>query len=304
MNQNRPHLLQIFALCLISIYLSSCSSARKERMIIYYGEPWAQASINQVDGIFLVDTGASVTVIDQSVAGKAQLMALQQEEVRATTGMALLDIGWAKELQFAGKRHENRLVSVKDLSLFRAPGGRKQAGLIGSDFLSDYTVVFELPEGEISLRDKRSPIGRKLVPYAMYMRNGIPTVQIEFNDLRDVAWAHLDTGSGYSDERYVYLDVSEAVGYRMLGGRLDLPPDDIAPVISVAGEYDLPIYHYGPIKIMGKQFDEVRIVVHRHGEGLFSDENAILISGSVLLHFDRVEIDYPARSIWVREREL
>jgi len=281
--------------------IASCSGSNRARMVYYYGEPWAEASVNGNQGFYLVDTGASITVLDYHTARKAEVSAQWSETVVATTGEAVVQNGWADRVDFAGRSHRNRQVAIQDFTTFRAPGGRRQSGLIGSDFLLEYTVAFDRGRHMIELSTDPAPLQPGLTPHAMNLANGIPIVQVTFGTASEPVWAKLDTGSGYADERYVYIEVGSDVARRVLGPLLNGPPVEQATVVSLAGERTLNVYEYGPVRVFDKVLPVARIVVHGSGEGLFADPSRVLVSGTILNQFDRVEIDYPRRKVWTRQ---
>lgn len=285
----------------VLLLLSACLRRGPLPMTYYYGEPWTEASVNGRKGLYLIDTGASVSIIDSATADQLYIRREGLKEVAATTGMVTLERGWVETMRLGAVRHDDRLVSIQDLRAFRAPGGRKHAGLIGSDFLLPYTIAFDMEEARIDLSRQPGPLASGLRSEPMHLLGGIPAVEIRFPNHGFSRWGKIDTGSGYADERRVYLEMAEPLARRLLGPRLQTPPAETATVISLAGSRTLDIYDYGPVLLLGIEFPSVRIVVHKHGQGIFSTDRTVLISGSILNQFRRVEIDYPRRLVWLRD---
>lgn len=280
--------------------LAGCSGARGTQMIYQYGSPWTEASVNGVEGYFLIDTGASTTVLDTDMAERSGIQMDGSRRVTATTGEVTIGSGRANTITLAGFTHTDRAVSIQSLQYFDAPGGRRQAGLIGSDFLLDYTVAFDMEKARLYLAEAEAPLSGDMKPFNMELDTGTPTVEVFFGNDRLPAWGTFDTGSGYARERFVYVEVSQQRAEQLLGPRINSEPIEKATVVSLAGRQELPIHEYGPVRILGKSFPKVRLVVHSHGEGAFAERDAVLVSGSILNQFDRIEIDYPRRILWAR----
>lgn len=280
--------------------VTGCAGVPRSELVYFMGTPWATASVNGEEGMFLIDTGASMSVIDSQVARAAAAIAVGELDVVGTTGEVRVASGVAEELRFAGRTHRDRLVSIQDLASFRGPSGRPQFGLIGNDFFLEYNLVFDFEKNRVGLTTREAPVGGGLDPYQMLLSNGIPTVQVWFNGQRDPLWARIDTGNGYAEETHLYIDVSLPVAERLLGDRLKLPPTRTVTVVSVASTETLPVYDFTGVQILGQEIQNVRIVVHEHGRGTFSDPDGVLITGGLLRYFSRMELDFPRRTIWTK----
>lgn len=287
-------------LALLVLIVAGGCAPRQQPMVFHFGSPWTSATVDGETGYFLLDTGASVTVMDSELVERTGARQVGSQSVIATTGHVELPTVEAGRIDVAGRRHENRLVSVQDFSLFRAPGGRRQMGLIGSDFFLEYTLAFDMERSRVALSRRPAPLAPGMLPHSMRLNNGLPEIQVLFGDDQVPLWCKLDTGSGYATEDSVYLDVSPDVARRLLGDRLLEEPEETVRIVSLAGRTELPIHVYGPVRILGRDFPEVRLVVHEHGDGAFSNPDMVLVTGSVLRQFQRVELDYPGRAVWVR----
>ncbi len=295
----KPGFLLAIVLLLILLTAGGCSRVRSTEMVYHFGTPWAEAQVNGQPGFYLIDTGASVTVIDERTAQETGIARNGNGEVLATTGMIEVGRGRAARLALAGYEHEDRAVSIQSLDHFQAPGGRKRAGLIGSDFLLDYTVIFDMDEKKLGLTTAEAPTRPGMRPHRMYLQGGLPMAEVFFGDDSAPRWGLLDTGSGYASERQVYIEVSHSLGRRLIGRRLNQPPLETAEIISLAGRQEMNIYPFGPVRLLGQTFPEVRLVVHPENSPILDQRREILISGSIINQFSRVEIDYPRRLIWV-----
>ncbi|MCC5877433.1 MAG: retropepsin-like domain-containing protein [Candidatus Sumerlaeia bacterium] len=282
-------------------FATGCGGRTQSHPLTYWnGTPWAKASVNGVIGTFLIDTGANMTVLDSEFAQRAGVRSDGRERVRSTTGEVILATGWANNIQFLGRDHERRYVSIQDLSTFRAPGGIRQSGLIGTDLLHGYTLVFQMEEASAYLHEGPGPAREGLAGFQFEMIDGIPTVQIGFGRGNDIfrTKGSIDTGSAYADESLLHLDTTPAIARKILGTRFDLPPDDMTMVRSISGVRSISLYDHGPVRLLGREFEVARIAVHDHGEGFF-EKDVVLISGNILGMYPHIEFDFPRRRVWV-----
>lgn len=241
-----------------------------------------------------------MTVLDSEMAARSGVVTIRERELLAPSGSVTSREGIAESVELAGRSHESRRVAVQDLAGFQAPGGRQQNGLIGSDFFLEYTVIFDMDKSRFALSEEPAPTRAGLRPHTMRLEGGTPLIEIFFEGESAPRWVRLDTGSGYFSERWVYLDVSRPMAEQLLGDAINEPPVSTAVVASIAGEEILDIHEYGPVRMLGKTFPTVRLVVRNRG-GMFEDEAVKLVSGSLLRQFSRIEVDYPRRLVWVSE---
>lgn len=284
----------------VAFLLGGCARSDYHPMVFHYGSPWTEAEVNGQRGFYLVDTGASVSVIDTLVAERSGARQIGTQDIIATTGDLQLPTVSAENIEFAGRTHLDRVVSVQDFGGFKAPGGRRQSGLIGSDFFLEYTLILDMDHSRLRLTDQPAPLVSGMTPHRMRLNGGIPEIQIFFGTSQEPYWAKLDSGSGYASEDAVYFDVSLELAERYLGPRLEDEPTETVRIVSLAGRKELPIYGYGPVRVLGRELVDARLVVHDHGDGAFDRPDTILVTGSVLRQFSRVEIDFPRRMVWVK----
>ncbi len=293
--------LVALAAVLLALQTGCRNNSGTTPFVYYHGSPWAEGSVNGASGLFLLDTGASASVVDAELAGRAGLPTTGGESITATTGRVDVGTGRVERLELAGRTHTGRHVLVQDLGDFRAPGGRRKSGLLGSDFFLEYTLTLDMERSRMALRRSPGPSASGMTPHRMRLNAGVPTVQVFFGDgAQAPVWAKFDTGSSYADERIVHLEVTPARARALLGEDYRERPAGRLRVLSLAGEEELLLFEYGPVRLLGREFESVRLIVHEHEQGAFADPEAVLISGSVLRQFDRVDLDFPRRTVWVK----
>ena len=281
---------------------TGCARSGTTPFVYYHGSPWAEGTINGTRGVFLLDTGASASVVDDEMARRAGILTIGDENITATTGSVMVQTARAAQFELAGRTHGDRHVLVQDLGRFRAPSGRRKSGLIGSDFFLEYTLTLDMTGSRMALTRSPGPSASGMTPHRMRLSGGVPTVQVFFgNDRpRTPVWAKLDTGSSYADERIVHLEITPTRASALLGEDYRDNPAGRLRVLSLAGEEELLLFEYGPVVLLGREFERVRLIVHEHEQGAFADPETVLVSGSILRQFDRVDLDFPRRTVWVK----
>ena len=117
---------------------------------------------------FVVDTGATATVISDKTAKQAGLMPTgKKAHVVGVAGKRMHAwVGRAREISVSGAKAKQMEMMVRDISMLNKQG---LAGLLGQDFLGRFTVKIDNPNQEITLAlpDKAKPMvmsrGEKLM---------------------------------------------------------------------------------------------------------------------------------------------
>lgn len=294
------YLCRLAALMLLPLLGAACASKTNPGTPVRFhlGSPWISASVNGQQGQFLLDTGATVSVLDEEFASRTGIPIERQHELIATTGTVPVGVGTIDRLEIDQFVVRDLQVGVRSFGGFRAPNGLHPAGLIGGDLLGNFNMVFDVRRDRFQLLYEPAPSVPGLIPHRLEMVRGLPAVQAELGDLRTPIWARLDTGSGFANEAVIHLDIAEEklAIFRQSGG--ELRRVGTSRLISLAGTVEQPVYEYGPVALLGRRFPVVRVVVHDHGQGTFAEEDQVLVSGSLLRQFSHVEIDIPRRRVW------
>lgn len=120
-----------------------------------------------VEQKFVVDTGASQTVIDKSVAQGIGPQTMSTFTV--TAGSKAVPLGYLsiQKIQIGDLTMENIPALVADLASFKATLGQRPAGLIGTSLLKRFAVTIDYRDRKIVLTDPlnlRVPEGAIIVP--------------------------------------------------------------------------------------------------------------------------------------------
>jgi hypothetical protein len=113
------------------------------------GSLLVQAKINRQSALLIIDTGSSHTILRPSVAGIDP--ASGPAKPRTGAGVVGDAISQAVTLQIGQRVWSSRRVSVMDLSEALSPYQEKIGGLLGLDFLLEFSeVVINLKEAVVS----------------------------------------------------------------------------------------------------------------------------------------------------------
>jgi predicted aspartyl protease/Flp pilus assembly protein TadD len=109
---------------------------------------------------FIIDTGASISVVSQALSKQERLEHLAQEsKIRVYGAAGIVEnvpMLMLPSLRFGTHTHKNLSVAVLDLAPVNEATGFEQTGILGANFLRNYRVTFDLRKSVIQL----DPINR------------------------------------------------------------------------------------------------------------------------------------------------
>src|SRR6266849_5490449 len=226
---------------------------------------------------FILDSGASVWVIDQS---QAKTLGLKTEEQRKITGAGAgsVDVTYTKNVSFGLTGIETSVpnVALIDLSSLQASLGRKVDGIIGYDFFNRYVVEIDYDANIVRLFEPKTynySGNGEIIPITIKKKHAYVTAKMKLAGRESVAREYLvDSGS------------SDAVND-------DLIAQSSAPKVEVVGGVGL-----------GQEFKVILSRVERLQLGSIVFENTNGASGGQkiggeLLHRFTVIFDYSRQRV-------
>lgn len=158
--------------------------------------PRADAILCGTRGRFMIDTGASRTVVSTDFAERAGLAVLPEGTFETSSDAILTSGRWCRELRFgpmtAGPL---RFAEIRTRAL-HAVLGSDVDGMIGADVLRLAVVEFDFPRGTITIRDPALPVPgvaeSDWVP--VEWPSGQPAIRCRFEGDREGLFM-IDTGS-------------------------------------------------------------------------------------------------------------
>ena len=123
-----------------------------------------RARIGAGEGVFLLDTGAPVTVLDHAFAALAKIAAERDEVIVGVGGARVAARAKAAELELEGGPAVRVEASITDLSLVTARMGVPLAGIVGGDFLSGFVATLDYARGTVALTTQAAAAMPAAVP--------------------------------------------------------------------------------------------------------------------------------------------
>ncbi len=290
------------------LLLTSCARSPYEPRIqelqpleFHVGSPWTKARLNGVEGYFLIDTGATHTVLAERYAQEAGVIIGRPDQITTTSGTASVRQARFRDLNVGGINIAEGNAFVHDLNNIVAPRNDRMGGILGMDVLANYSMIFDNQRGIFFLNSGRLPVPPNHQEHPIFLDGGIPKIPLRMDGIDSTWWVRLDTGSGFANESRIYLDVSRTFASQILPENELGSPASFVSLNSVSSTDDLPVFPFIPISMLGLDLEDVFLVVHPDGRGIFSDTTTMQVNASILLRFQRVVIDTPSRRLYTLE---
>jgi hypothetical protein len=115
------------------------------------GLAFLRASVGGMEGRFLLDTGAAVSVLDVAFAKRAGVIGLRPEMVQAPGGARQGFVAGPASLTVTGGPAARVAPTLLDLAPIARRMGGELSGLIGSDFLAGFVTSIDYRTGDVRL---------------------------------------------------------------------------------------------------------------------------------------------------------
>jgi len=256
-------------------------------------QPIVPFSINGAAAVpFVVDTGASIHLIDQQIALKASISAGRSAQLSGG-GQARVDVQFVDGLKIesGGLVWDQQRAAVADLGY---PDRKHFAGLIGAPILMRYTVQFAFPSRTMRLIDPATftpPPGAVSIPFEL--QEDLPIVR-----------AMIDAGSGPIEARLMvdtgastFIDLNRPFveAHRLLETVPDASGADRPAALGGTAPF---LYGTGRrVTLGGLGFDRPRLGFSRARSGSSSRSERDGIIGNALLQDFVVTVDYTRRTL-------
>ena len=246
---------------------------------------------------FLIDTGASRSALDSSVARSLALEAGASTRVEGSAGSVDAETVRLPELRLAGNVVARGLEpTVYDLGGSLAPQGAAIAGIIGFDLLKDVALIIEPRTGFVALASDPQPFlreGGQIVPFTL--DNGIPRVRALINDA--AVDLRLDTGASIGPGPTLFVNVTQAFFEQLRSAEPSLQPYTHFTASGTGGEIRLPVVRARSLRLGELNLGEPHLIV-QPPTGYFSRPDAVGFLGTYSLQgSSRFIVDYPRRRL-------
>lgn len=241
---------------------------------------------------FVVDTGASINLIDRGIASRAGIAGGEPARLSGG-GQAAVDVHYVNGLTFetGGVAWGEQRAAIADLGY---PDKKHYAGLVGAPILMRYAVQFAFASRTLRLIDPStftSPAGAVQIPFEL--QENLPIVRATIDAGSGALEARLMVDTGAS--QFVDLNRPFVEAHRLV----DIM-NDTAPVDRPAGLGGSAPFLYATgnrVTLGGLVFEQPRIGLSRAQTGSSSRRDRDGIIGNALLGQFVMTVDYRRRMI-------
>jgi len=285
-------------LLLLTILLFSLSSSAQTIKFQYSQSLiYLPVRINNLNLLFLLNTGANTSVIDKRIAGKLQLPVIKEKDtVVGTAGKQVVELVTIRSLTIGKTVMKDLVVSSRNIGDFLQLNGQKIDGILGTDVLKNYALTIDYQAQKIAFQQAKIPAGRKKT-IAFDMSEGIPRVEMRLNDTLNTFF-HFNSGVSLMPSKEVYVNVSPGQWTQLKGLCKNMEHSKYFTGQGVGGAVYLQAVKMNCIELNQRQKIYNGYVIIQPKEGYFKEENSIGFFGNNLLEkYGRVSVDFIARQI-------
>jgi hypothetical protein len=244
----------------------------------------------QDDLLFLLDTGASASAVDATVAKRLKLPAKGAGKVEGTTGVLAVEQVLVNSLSAGAARADGLTVTSQNLGGSLAPAGRKLDGILGYDFLRRFALTFDFHKKTVTFSSRPVEAADGTVSLPVTLDNGIPRIAANLNQVR--AELRLDTGASLFETKDVYVNVPQAIWETLKAADPALTPTSYLKGSGTGGEVQLPVARLNELSL-GRVTVARPFVIVQPRQGYFARPDAVgFISNNLLEKYSPVTVDY------------
>lgn len=286
-------ILSLFIFTALCCVAATGISAQVLKFDYYQGLVFVKMKVNDTSGLlFLMDTGANVSAIDNKLADKLKLKATKKDTVEGSAGKIVTETVKLNNLEI-GKAYVNDLkVTRQDLSGMMTPGGEKLAGILGTDFLQHFTFTLDFVKHDISFLKVKLRTNPQLRVLSLEMDNGIPRIKVSLDGTTDT-YLRYDSGASLVPTSKVYINVPEDIFNRMKTADTALKPHEYVMGTGVGGNVRLPVVTIRSLKDDSGNINakDPEMIVQPK-QGYFARRDAVgFFSNNLLEKFTNVAVD-------------
>jgi len=288
-----------YLLLLIVVCVLSCGAvgAQTVKFSYYNSLIFIPVKVNNVDLLFLLNTGANATVVDKRIAEKLSLAVTREvDTVTGTAGKEPVTLVMVKSLAIGTTVLKNTVVTKRDLGTFITMDGQKIDGILGTDVLKQFALTIDYNTKRITFQKTKVPAANKK-RITFDMRDGIPRFEARLNDTLNT-FLHMNTGVSLLPTKEVHVNVSPKQWEELKGLNPHLSPSKYLSGSGVGGGVYLQAVKINKLELNHNINIYNSYIILQPKEGYFKEKNAIGFFGNNLLEkYGRVSVDFLARQI-------
>lgn len=290
-----------YGLLLCVLFCFFISGVAQTRFIYYQNLVFLNVKANDTDSLlFLMDTGANASAIDNLTAEILSLPFVRRDSVTGTAGTEPVDMVRVDKLAIGGASIPGLIVTKRDLGYSLVPSNHKLDGILGTDFLRHFSVVIRFADSTIEL--KKKTVGSKgymQIPFEM--ENNIPRVKMKTANGQAV-YLRYDSGASLFATRDVYINIPERLYDALYASDTSMRPYTYFTASGVGGDLKLPVVKGKSLYAGDLQIDEPRFIVQPR-QGYFAADNAVgFFSNNLMEKYKVVVRDFLHKRMLVQKQ--
>lgn len=272
--------------------------AQKPLSFIYHQSLiFVKVKVNEKkDLLFLMDTGANISSIDNATAQLLKLPILKDgDSVVGTAGKEPIRLCKTKTLQLGGTIIKNMNIHSRDLTRVMTPGYQKLNGILGTDFLKQYVITIDYGKKTLLLSKAKPKVGREKIVH-FDMTTGIPRFEARFNDTL-TSHIYYNSGVSLNPSRDIYVNVSHKQWSTLKSHDKFLTSYTTMEGDGVGGRVKLPVVKISTLLLNGLEVQKPNIIIQPREGYLLSDNSIGFFGNNLLEKYRKVTVDFPSGRI-------
>ncbi|MBS1776236.1 MAG: clan AA aspartic protease [Bacteroidetes bacterium] len=253
--------------------------------------------VNNYDLLFLLNTGANASVIDNNVATRLKISASsKQDSVIGTAGKERVQIVTLALFKIGNSTLKNVVVTSRTLHHFIALNGKKVDGILGTDLLKLFAITIDFKEQKIVFQNAGIPAGRKKT-ILFEMPEGIPKVSVKLNDTFQT-YLHYNSGVSMEFDKSVYVNLSPTQWNSLHSKESDISEHKNLWGQGVGGNVLLKTVKLNSVVLSNQLRLPFVYAVLQPSEGYFESKKSIgFFSNNLLEKSGRISVDFINKQI-------
>ena len=253
--------------------------------------------INNVNLLFLLNTGANTTVIDKHIGDKLELPVTREvDTVIGTAGKQPVALVKIRTLAIGKTIMKDLVITKRNIGDFVRLNGQKIDGILGTDVLKNYALTIDYNTQKIAFQNAKIPTGTKKC-ISFDMREGIPRFEVRLNDTMNT-FLHFNSGVSLAPSREVHVNISPKQWETLKGLNPFLEHSKYLMGKGVGGGIYLQAVKINRLELNHRVSIFNTYVIIQPKEGYFQNDNAIGFFGNNLLEkYGRESVDFISRQL-------
>lgn len=261
-----------------------------------------KVTVNNTDSLlFLFDTGANASAIDEKTANLLKVKTHKVDSVEGTAGTIIVPYVKAKSLSIGNCIAKNLMITKYDLSSSLAPPNQHLDGILGTDFLKHFVISIDFTRNKITISKKVVDNLPGFIPFEL--ENGIPRIKATINNNVSTYFRY-DSGSSLFDTKDIYLNITKTIFDQLALADTALNPVAFLSATGIGGSIEVPVYKINSVSLTTIGIPNPFIIVQPR-QGYFARPDAVGFFGNNLFEkFQKVTIDFIDKKIYVPDSVL